>query len=294
MSLKKKIIGYMGVNYIPVSDKLYLKIKFKDLMGKRLNLKNPRTFNEKMQWLKLYDRNPMYTALVDKYEVRSYIEEKMGKKYLIPLLGVYDKFDDIDFEKLPNQFVIKCTHDSGGVVVCKDKKMLNIDFAREKINYSLKTNYFYSCREWPYKNVKPRIIIEKYMKDSKSDELIDYKVMCFNGKPSIIFTCTERFTESGLKVTFFDINWNKLPFERHYPNSKKSIDKPKNLDKMLQFSKKLSTNIPFVRVDFYEINDELFFGELTFYPGSGFEEFTPSKWDYKLGDMLDISGIRKR
>ena len=270
-------------------DKLYLKWKFKLMMGYKLNLDTPQTFNEKLQWLKLYDRNPDYTKMVDKYEVRKYIKEKIGEEYLIPLIGVYDKFDDIDFDKLPNQFVIKCTHDSGGLVICKDKNNLHVKAAKKKINKFMKRNYYKVHREWPYKNVKPRIIIEKYMEDTKAKELVDYKFMCFDGEPKLSFTCSERYN-NGLKVTFFDLDWNKLPFERHYPSSNKKIIKPINYDLMLKFSKILSDDIPFVRVDWYEINGKLYFGELTFYPGSGYEEFTPSKYDKIIGDFIKLDG----
>ena len=270
-------------------DKLYLKWKFKLMMGYKLNLDTPQTFNEKLQWLKLYDRNPDYTKMVDKYEVRKYIKEKIGEEYLIPLIDVYDKFDDIDFDKLPNQFVIKCTHDSGGLVICKDKNNLHVKAAKKKINKFMKRNYYKVHREWPYKNVKPRIIIEKYMEDTKAKELVDYKFMCFDGEPKLSFTCSERYN-NGLKVTFFDLDWNKLPFERHYPSSNKKIIKPINYDLMLKFSKILSDDIPFVRVDWYEINGKLYFGELTFYPGSGYEEFTPSKYDKIIGDFIKLDG----
>ena len=278
-----------------VSDQLYLKILYYSIFHKKLSLKEPKTFNEKLQWLKLYDRREEYTKMVDKYLVRTYIEEKIGEKYLIPLLGVYDSFEEIDFEKLPKQFVIKCNHDSGGLVVCKDKNKLDIESARNKINKSLARNYYYYCREYPYKNVKPKIIIEKYMEDKENKELIDYKVMCFSGEPKMIFTCNERFSKTGLKVTFFDLNWNKLPFKRHYPTSEKEINKPKNFQKMLEFSKLLSKDIPFLRVDWYEINGKLYFGELTFYPGSGFEEFTPESWDLKIGNWLQLptKGMKK-
>ena len=259
------------------------------MMGYKLNLDTPQTFNEKLQWLKLYDRNPDYTKMVDKYEVRKYIKEKIGEEYLIPLIDVYDKFDDIDFDKLPNQFVIKCTHDSGGLVICKDKNNLHVKAAKKKINKFMKRNYYKVHREWPYKNVKPRIIIEKYMEDTKAKELVDYKFMCFDGEPKLSFTCSERYN-NGLKVTFFDLDWNKLPFERHYPSSNKKIIKPINYDLMLKFSKILSDDIPFVRVDWYEINGKLYFGELTFYPGSGYEEFTPSKYDKIIGDFIKLDG----
>ena len=176
MGIIDRIIYYMGINKIKINDKIYLKLKYKHLMKKQLNLKNPKTYNEKLQWLKLYDRNQLYTKLVDKYEVRDYIEKKFGSEYLIPLLGVYDKFDDINFSKLPKQFVIKCTHDSGGLIVVKDKTKLDVSEARTIINKALKRNYYYSGREWPYKNVKPRIIIEKYMIDAQYNDLLDYKI----------------------------------------------------------------------------------------------------------------------
>ena len=260
---------------------------FKLKLGYSLDLKNPQTFNEKLQWLKLYDRNPNYIQMVDKYEVRKYISKNIGEEYLIPLIGVYNKFEDIDFEKLPNQFVIKCTHDSGGVVICKNKSKLDIQKAEDKIKKSINRNYYYSGREWPYKNIKPRIIIEQYMEDKKAKELIDYKIMCFNGSPKLSFTCSERYND-GLKVTFYDLNWEKMPFERHYPSSIKGIEKPKNYELMLELSKKLSNNIPFVRVDWYEINGKLYFGELTFYPGSGMEEFKPFYWDKKIGQLISL------
>lgn len=214
-----------------LADKTYLKIYFKCKMGYKLNLKNPQTFNEKLQWLKLYDRNPEYTKMVDKYEVREYIKEKIGEEYLIPLIGVYDKFDDIDFDELPNQFVIKCNHDSGGLVICKDKGKLNIEETRKKINKSLKRNYYYSGREWPYKNVKPRIIIEKYMEDSNKSDLIDYKLFCFNGIPKIVLVCSERFSSSNMCKTWFDMNWKLIDMTESGHRVDSTISKPKQLKK---------------------------------------------------------------
>ncbi len=271
-----------------VSDEEYLRQIYRFRMGKDLNLDNPKTFNEKLQWLKLHDRKPEYTTMVDKYEVKKYVADIIGEEYIIPTLGVWDNVGDIEFDKLPNQFVLKCTHDSGSIVICKDKSKLDFEEAKKKLKKGLDRNLFWYGREWPYKDVKPRIIAEPYMEDGKAHELIDYKFMCFNGVVKCSFTCSERFTESGLKVTFFDKDWNVMPFERHYPASKNPPKKPINYDKMIQFSEKLSKGILFVRVDFYEINGQLFFGELTFYPGSGFEEFTPEEWDYKLGDFLKL------
>lgn len=271
-----------------VSDEEYLRQIYRFRMGKDLNLDNPKTLNEKLQWLKLHDRKPEYTTMVDKYEVKKYVADIIGEEYIVPTLGVWDNVEDIEFDKLPNQFVLKCTHDSGSIVICKDKSKLDFEAAKKKLKKGLDRNLFWYGREWPYKDVKPRIIAEPYMEDGKAHELIDYKFMCFNGVVKCSFTCSERFTESGLKVTFFDKDWNVMPFERHYPASKNPPKKPINYDKMIQFSEKLSKGILFVRVDFYEINGQLFFGELTFYPGSGFEEFTPEEWDYKLGDFLKL------
>ena len=269
-------------------DRLYIKLMYYCIMNRKIDLNNPKTFNEKLQWLKLYDRNPLYTTMVDKYEVKKYVADIIGEEYIIPTIGIYDNFDEIDFNKLPNKFVIKCTHDSGGVVVCKDKTKLNIEEARKKINKCLKRNFFYVGREWPYKNVKPRIIIEEFVEACKDEDLNDYKFMCFNGKVKCSFVCTERRSEDGLKVTFFDLNWNKMPFERHYPFSKKEIQKPVNYEKMIQLSERLSKGLSFIRVDFYEANKKIYFGELTFFPGNGTEEFTPEEWDYKIGEWIKL------
>lgn len=274
--------------YDKLDDESYLKKAFECKMHKELNLTNPQTFNEKLQWLKLHDRKPEYTTMVDKYAVKKYVADIIGEEYIIPTLGIWNSFDEIDFDKLPNQFVLKCTHDSGGLVICKDKSKLDKTIAKKKIKKSLKRNFFWNGREWPYKNVKPKIIAETYMEDSNAHELIDYKFMSFNGNVKCIFTCSERFSNDGLKVTFFDKQWNVMPFERHYPASKNPPTKPVHFNKMLEFTKKLSQNIPFLRVDFYEINKKLYFGELTFFPGNGFEEFTPVSWDYKLGSWLQL------
>ena len=295
-----KLLAYVITNVQPlckcIPDDVYLKIKYRGVFGKKLNLKEPQTFNEKLQWLKLYDRRPEYTTMVDKYAVKKYVADRIGEEYIIPTLGVWDHFDDIDFSALPNQFVLKCTHDSGGLVICKDKNKLDIKAAKKKIESCLKKNFYYMGREWPYKNVKPRIIAEKYMVDESDYKLedseinaglSDYKMMCFNGKVRCSFVCSERFTK-GLKVTFYDNDWNILPFERHYPKSDKPVAKPKTFDNMVQLAEKLSKDIPFVRSDFYEIDGKLYFGELTFYPGSGFEDFTPDSVDYEIGQLIKL------
>lgn len=278
-----------GINLF--NDKTYLKIRYFATFKKILNLQTPQTFNEKLQWLKLNDRKDIYTKMVDKYEAKSYVSKIIGNKYIIPTLGIYNNFDEIDFNKLPNQFVIKCTHDSGGLVIVTDKSKLDIKKAKKKINKSLKRNYYYLGREWPYKNVKPRIIVEKYMKDNKDTSMRDYKFFCFNGNPYCILLCNDRNTE--LKETFFDLNWKILPFKRPNHSIDTNIEKPHNLDKMIEFSKKLSLNIPFLRVDFYEINGNLYFGELTFYPACGFSKFEPEEWDLKLGNLIDLNLVSK-
>lgn len=216
------------------------------------------------------------------------LQTQYGEEYIIPTLGVWDKFEDIDFEKLPDKFVLKCTHDSGGVVICKDKSKFNIEEAKAKIDKSLQKNYYYITREWPYKNVKPRIIAEKFMEDTETDDMIDYKFMCFDGKVKCSFVCSERRSDKGLAVDFFDLEWKHMPFMRHYRNAEKEPKKPVNYEKMIEISETLSKDIPFVRVDFYEINKKVYFGELTFYPGAGFEEFEPEEYDRAIGDMLKL------
>lgn len=271
------------------NDKLYLKIRYYAEMHRNLNLKNPKTFNEKLQWLKLYNRKPEYTTMVDKYAVREYIADKLGEEYLIPLLGVWDNPNDIDFNVLPEQFVLKCNHNSGmGMCICKNKNELNIDNVKNKLKSGLKQDYYLTSREWPYKNVKRKIIAEKYMVDESGTELKDYKLMCFNGRVKCTFVCSERYSKDGLKMSFFDREWNEMPFTRHYPKLKKRIEKPISYEKMIEFAEKLAVGIPFVRIDFYDINGHLYFGEITFFPGAGFEKFSPENWDLELGNWINL------
>ena len=283
----KKIIKYLidiGI-FRFISDKTIIKKKYKKVFGKELNLNNPKTFNEKLQWLKLNDRKDIYIKMVDKCDVKDYVANIIGDEYIIPTLGVWNNFSDIKFNKLPNQFVLKCTHDSGGLCVIKNKNEINLEKIKLKLEKSLNRNYYYYGREWPYKNVVPRIMAEKYM----GDNLSDYKIFCFNGVPKIILVCTDRYQKDGLCEDFFDTNWKHLDIKRPtHPNANRNIEKPNNLDKMLEFSKELSKDIKFLRVDFYEINGKIYFGELTFYPASGLSGFVPSDWDIKLGNMLNI------
>ena len=274
--------------YHDMPDEEYLKRIFHYKMGYALHLDNPTTFNEKLQWLKLYDRKPEYTAMVDKYEMKSYISEHIGEQYIIPTIGVWNHFDEIDFDKLPEQFVLKCTHDSGGLSICKDKSIWNKSVAKEKLEKSLKRNYYYAGREWPYKNVQPRILAEKFMSNHGKD-LIDFKVHNFNGIPKVILVCAERFSDEQYTQDFFDCEWNHLPVKRpKAPNATMKMQKPACLQEMLEISRILSKNIPFLRTDFYIIEDRLYIGELTFSPASGFIPFEPESFDYELGSYLKL------
>ena len=277
-----------------LSDKAYLKLMYRACIGKKLNLKDPKTFNEKLQWLKLYDRKPEYVKLVDKHDVKSYVADVIGEEYIIPTLGVWDSFDEIDFDKLPEKFVLKCTHDSGGLVICRDKAKLDLEAAKKKINKSLKRNFYYAAREWPYKNVKPRIIAEQYMEDSKTCELRDYKFYCFDGKPTMLLVASERMNgNKDVKFDFFDSEYNHLDITKGHPNADVTPEKPQNFEKMLELAKILSKGIPFLRVDFYEANGKIYFGELTFYPAGGFEPFEPDRWNFELGKMLELPATEK-
>ena len=275
---------------ITITDKLFLKLKYKVIMRKKIDFSNPQTFNEKLQWLKLYDRNPEYTKMVDKYEVKKYVSDIIGKEYIIPTLGIYDKFDDIDFDKLPSQFVIKCTHDSGSVIVCKDKEKFDLVNCKKRLKKALKHNFYYQGREWPYKNVKPRILIEEY-KEDESGELKDYKVYAFNGKAEYLMVCFDRFN-GGPKFIYYDENWN---IKKNFSNDgikygdEIYLQKPKNLDKMFEFARLLSKGIPFVRVDFYEIKNQLYFGELTFFPSGGFDNTRTVECNKYLDKSLIIN-----
>lgn len=275
-----------------LSDKAYLSLRYRLVFNKKLNLKEPLTYNEKLQWLKLYDRKLIYTRLVDKNEVKKYVADIIGEEYIIPTLGVWDSFEQIDFDVLPDQFVLKCTHDSGGLVICKDKVLLDKTAAKEKISKCLKRNYYWHGREWPYKNVRPRIIAEKYMQDAKEreeDALTDYKFFCFDGEPKAMFIATDRAKEdTETKFDFFDMVFNHLPFTNGHPNSDKTIQKPEQFELMIELAKKLSEGFPQVRVDFYEAEGKIYFGEITFSHWSGMVPFEPDEWDYIFGSWIKL------
>ena len=279
-----------------VPDKLYLKWLFRIKMGKRLNLDNPQTFSEKLQWLKLYNRKPEYTQMVDKYEAKKYVAKIIGEEYIIPTLGVWDKFDDIDFDSLPNQFVLKTTHGGGntGVVICKDKATFDIVSAKRQLEQSLKSDIYISLREWPYKDVKKRIIAEQYLKVARQEDLSDYKFFCFNGEPKYCQVIAGRNT-GVTTIDWYDKEWNHQQFHepKDYPFSDKFQNRPNCFDEMWELATKLSQGQPFLRVDFYEINNTVKFGELTFFPTSGMGEFNPIDWDYKFGRWIKFIDKQK-
>lgn len=294
LSSPTKLLRYSMVlllhkcHFIP--DKAYLKMIYWLRMNKKLGLKNPKAYTEKLQWLKLFDRKPEYINMVDKAEVKKYVSNLIGVDYLIPTIGVFEKFEDIDFLTLPNQFVMKCTHDSGSIVICRDKTQFNIKETRRKINKCLKKNYFFTWREWPYKDVKPRIIIEKFMKDNVHNELIDYKLFCFDGKVKALFLASDRNNPyEETKFDFFDSDFKPINLINGHPNSSKNIKKPLQFDKMKGLAEKISQNIPHVRVDFYIINGDIYFGELTFTHFAGVIPFEPEEWDYKFGSWINLN-----
>lgn len=289
----KKLLGRINHRYPRLfswmDDETCIKFWYKYYFHRDLNLENPQTFNEKLQWLKLNDRNPAYTSMVDKYEAKKYVANVIGDEYIIPTLGVWDKFDDIDFDSLPEQFVLKCTHDSGGLVICSDKSKFDKAAARRKINHSMRRNYYWVGREWPYKNVKPRIIAEKYMVDESGYELKDYKLFCFDGFAKAMFIASDRQKEGEeTKFDFFDMNFVHLPFTNGHPNSKNVIKRPESFEKMKALAEKLSVGIPHVRVDFYDINGQVYFGELTFAHWSGYVPFDPESWDKQFGEWIKL------
>lgn len=272
-----------------VNPEKYLPLIFKSRMGKLPNMDNPQTYNEKLCWMKLYYHNPLFTKLVDKCEVKGYVAEKIGQQYIIPTLAVWNRVEDIEWDKLPMQFVLKCTHDSGGLVICKDKSKLNISAAKNKLNRSLKKNYYYDCFEWPYKDVKPRIIAETYMEDTKTQELRDYKFFCFAGEVKALFIATERQkVGEDVKFDFFDANFNHLPFRQGHENAAVIPEKPICFEEMKRLASVLSEGLPHARIDFYEVDGKVFFGEITFFHHGGWTKFDPEEWDYTFGNWIKL------
>lgn len=280
------------LNWVP--DNIYIKALYRATIHRQCNLKNPVGYNEKLQWLKLHDRKPEYIQMVDKYEVRRYIAELFGEEYLIPCLGVYESIDDIDVDILPEKFVLKCTHDSGSVEICTNKAVFDWDAAKSHLESSMKRNYYSTYREWPYKTVKPRIIVEQYMIDDESNDLPDFKIMCFNGEARIIEHHENRFTGEVHTQTFYTRDWNILDISQPglYPVDE-PVERPEHLDDMLEMSEKIAKDMYHARIDWYIINGKIYFGEITFYDGSGFEPFTTWEMEEYLGSQIDF-GIHSK
>lgn len=273
-------------------DKIYIKLMFRLRMRHKLNLRNPKTFCEKIQWLKLYDRQPEYTILVDKYSVKQYVSSIIGEEFIIPTLGVWDNPETIDWEKLPNQFVLKTTHGGGssGVVICKDKGSFDKSAAISKLRSSLMQDVYKELKEWPYKTIPRRIIAEQFiLPPTNSTDLPDYKWYCFNGEPSFCQVIQER--SSFETIDFFNLQWEHQDFIGLSPtavHASKLPDKPNNLDLQISIARKLSKGLSFCRIDLYEVENRVYFGEVTLYPRSGFGLFIPIKYDRILGEMLNI------
>lgn len=266
------------------NDELYIRIFYRLGMKEQLDLTNPKTYTQKIQWLKLHNTNPLYSRMVDKYAVKELITNELGRQYVIPLLGVWNNFDEIDFEELPNQFVLKTTHDSGNVFICKDKRNFDISNLKLKINNALKTNYFFKSREYPYKSAIPRIIAEKYIHDKRQNELTDYKFFCFQGEPKIVQINSNKGVAK--KVNYYDMEFNLLSLKTELSGINDTLIKPENFCEMVDIARKLSKDIIHVRIDLYSINQKIFFGEYTFHHSGGIVNFNPPEWNRILGDMI--------
>lgn len=270
--------------YDDMSDEELIEKMYLYKTGKVLNLENPQYYTEKLQWLKLYDRKPIYTQMVDKIGAKLIIEEKVGKEYVVPTIGEWDSFDEINFEELPTKFILKCSHDSGSYCICRDKNTFDIKSARKKINSSLHRNYYLTRREWPYKNVPHMILAEKLLEDSSTKELIDYKFFCFNGEPKIMYISADAAKDTT--TDFFDMDFKHLPIRMKDPNAKILPQKPLQFDEMKRIAAVLAEGIPHLRVDFYIVNNHLYVGEMTFYHMGGFTPIYPVEWDKKMGDWI--------
>ena len=287
--LKSKINNAL-VPYIQyvLNDKQYLSLKYYSRFGKKINWKNPQTFNEKLNWLKLYYHAPKLTTMADKYAVKELVSKAVGQEYVVPCYGVYQDFGEIDFNQLPNQFVIKATHDSSGATVCRGKSQFDIETAKAKFKKVMKRNWYYSSREWVYKNIPPRIIVDKFLDDGREGELQDYKFWCFNGEPRLMY-----ITNKGKNIyeNFYDMDFKPIEVNHGFPRTMPEYEKPKGFEIMKDLAEKLSKGIPFVRVDFFEVGDKVYFGEFTFYDWAGLRPFADERWDRELGEWISLPSV---
>lgn len=271
------------------SDKLYIRVRYLKRVHRWCNLRHPKNFTEKLQWIKLNDRKEIYHKMVDKVEAKKFISERIGGEYVIPTIGVWESFDDIDFDSLPEQFIIKNTFDSGSYYICTDKSRLNIEEVRQKLLSAWDRDYYVHSREWPYKGLKKRIIAEPLLKDDKWGALKDYKIFTFNGEPKIYFTVSDRGMEGGFKQDFMDFEGNLMPFNQiGFHGSDRCPEPPRNLHKMVEFSRILAKDTYHLRVDFYEVNGKVYVGELTFFDAGGWFPFYPKKYERLLGDWIKL------
>lgn len=271
-----------------VPDQPHLKAMYRATIGKRLDLDDPLTFNEKLQWLKIHDRNPLYTTLVDKYRVKQWVTDRIGAEHVTPTYAMWEHAEDIDISGLPERFVLKTNHDSGGVAICRDRATFDLDAAKRILAEHLKTNYFWRTREWPYKDVKPCVFAEEYLDPAEGGDLYDYKLFRFSNGRLITLAMTDRYTDGILSKTFFDEEWHALPITEGDHPARPDLQKPAAFNKMKQMAAVLGEGFPFVRVDFYETNGNYYFGEMTLYPNSGFEKFNPSDIDVTFGRWIDL------
>lgn len=292
-SERLRILRYYFIKWIP--DGIYLRLRYFTVFKKWPNLRNPKKLSEKLQWMKLNFRNPSQIDLMDKITVKNFIIDKIGEEHIIKTIGCWDQFDEINFNELPNQFVLKCNHDSGSVTICEDKTAMDMDKVKERLNFFVNRNYFWEAREWGYKNIKPKIMAEELLVDSKGEAVSDHKFYCFHGEPKLYMAATIKDKTTQEEVyDFFDENGNYLPIEDHEDPDHKIPNLPKNFEKMLKITKTLSEDLPFVRVDLYEAGEKVYFGELTFYPDAGFDNEFTEDWDLKLGEWIDLERISKR
>lgn len=286
--------GHFGNSFLSrcIPDGPYLKCAYWIYMHRKLNLDNPIRFNEKLQWLIIHDHNPLYTTLVDKYRVKQWVADRIGKEHVTKTYAMWERAEDIDISELPERFVLKTNHDSGGVAVCQNRETFDLEKAKKKLAKHLKINYFWRTREWPYKNVKPCVFAEEYLDPTETNgDLVDYKFYCFGGEPRIMFTCTGR-AAGDTRFDFFDMDFNHLDIKQDFAeNADMSIDKPCSFNLMAESARKLSAGIPHVRIDFYEVDGRMYFGECTFFDASGFGPFEPEEWDERLGAMIDLTAV---
>ncbi|NLI20045.1 MAG: glycosyl transferase [Clostridiales bacterium] len=284
----RRVIGFLArrrlLDFLP--DRPFLRLHYWSVLHGSLDLAHPVTFNQKLQWLKLYDRNPLYTTLVDKAAVKEYVASKIGERYVIPTLGLWDSFEDIDFDRLPDQFVLKCTHDSGGLILCRDKAALDRSEAAARIRKTLRTNYYKHNREWPYKDVPRKVIAEQLLVDARGELPRDYKFFCFHGEPKAMFIVSNRAVDA--RNDFFDMDFHHLPMVHGHPNADVMPEKPATFEEMKRIAAQLSQGIPQVRVDLYELDGRVYFGELTFFDWGGLGPFTPACWDETFGSWLTL------